>query len=960
MIGIVSAKPITVTDTQAKLLPRITLAFFNRPRLVALLWLVITIFGVVSYTTLLKREGFPSVTIPIVIVSGTYAVNDAATVDKALAGPVVAIALKQPGVKTVTSESGANFFSATVQYGEKTNAATAKKSLQAALDHDSRIPDKASLTLGAPYFGVTGGSLEKVDATISVYGTDPAITLPNLVKEAQGAVTYLQAHKPPQVAKFSVADPYQTIVNPVSGESVTVQRIFDRFGERVGGANDFHQSVIINVASSAGADVIKLDNQLHAVLADYRATPAASGIRTAVSASYAPSIKDSISELQRVLLEGLIAVLIIGSIVIAIRASLVTVLSMLTVIATTVGMIYLFGYTLNVITLFALILGLALIVDDTIIMVEAIDSARRRTSDRKEAVAEATRKISRAMIAATLTAALSFMPLVFVGGVLGSFIRAIPITIISSLLISLIVALIFIPLFARWLLLGKKHMGQEDGKSKPSNIARAFEARVAGGVVRPMLWARHSRPKEFMVGIAAVVIGLSFIVVGGYVFQKVAFNIFPPTKDTNQLVVGLTFPSDTSVGEAEAIAARADAVTSRILGSNLVQASYYGMANDRSAMLSVELVPYAKRDVTAPQLVDALKAGFKDFPDARATAYPIDTGPPSSGFKVNITATDRQQAARLARDMAQYLQGLKLERASGKPATITDVSASNTSVFERSGIRQVLSVNAAFDGTDTTTLTTLAQSAVKKHYDSTRLSEYGLRSSDISFDIGQESENQDSFKSLAIAFPLVLLAIYVLLIIQFRSLLQPLLIFMALPFSFFGIALGLYYTDNAFSFFSLLGFFALIGLSIKNTILLTDYANQARRAGMPAVDSAVIALSERFRPLVATSLTAVFSLIPLALTSPFWQSLAVTLIFGLLSSTFLVITVFPYYYLGAEYLRLKISRKAFMLWLLPNTVVTALLGLTQGPKAALLTLGILNSALLVGYIVRLIRHHVTV
>jgi multidrug efflux pump len=153
----------------------------------------------------------------------------------------------------------------------------------------------------------------------------------------------------------------------------------------------------------------------------------------------------------------------------------------------------------------------------------------------------------------------------------------------------------------------------------------------------------------------------------------------------------------------------------------------------------------------------------------------------------------------------------------------------------------------------------------------------------------------------------VLLAIYILLVIQFRSFLQPLLIFMALPFSFFGIALGLYLTKNSFSFFAMLGFFALIGLSIKNTILLTDYANQARRAGMSPVDAAVGALGERFRPLVATSLTAVFSLIPLAVTSPFWQGLAVVLIFGLLSSTLLVIFIFPYYYLGGEYVRIKVS-----------------------------------------------------
>jgi multidrug efflux pump subunit AcrB len=106
----------------------------------------------------------------------------------------------------------------------------------------------------------------------------------------------------------------------------------------------------------------------------------------------------------------------------------------------------------------------------------------------------------------------------------------------------------------------------------------------------------------------------------------------------------------------------------------------------------------------------------------------------------------------------------------------------------------------------------------------------------------------------------------------------------------------------------MLGFFALIGLSIKNTILLTDFANQSRRAGLNAVDSAVAALEERFRPLVATSLTAIVAMIPLAISSPFWEGLAIVLIGGLLSSTFLVLTVFPYYYLGAEFLRVKSSK----------------------------------------------------
>src|SRR4029078_5905306 len=111
----------------------------------------------------------------------------------------------------------------------------------------------------------------------------------------------------------------------------------------------------------------------------------------------------NLSELQRVLLEGLLAVLVVGSLAIAIRASLITVLSMITVLLITLGLLFAIGYTLNVITLFALILGLALIVDDTIIRVEAIDAPRHHLEDRRQIIVEATSKISRAMVAATTT-----------------------------------------------------------------------------------------------------------------------------------------------------------------------------------------------------------------------------------------------------------------------------------------------------------------------------------------------------------------------------------------------------------------------------------------------------------------------------------------------------------------------------------------------------------------------------
>src|SRR5690606_7542857 len=103
-----------------------------------------------------------------------------------------------------------------------------------------------------------------------------------------------------------------------------------------------------------------------------------------------------------------------------------------------------------------------------------------------------------------------------------------------------------------------------------------------------------------------------------------------------------------------------------------------------------------------------------------------------------------------------------------------------------------------------------AQQSVEKEFPPERMANYGLSEDALSFSFGQEDENQESFRSLVFAFPAVLITIYLVLAFQFRSLLQPLLIFMAIPFSLFCITLGLYLTDNVFSFFAMLGFFALM------------------------------------------------------------------------------------------------------------------------------------------------------
>ncbi len=912
---------VKFTNNDARLLPRLSLAFFDRPRLSAILWLAIMVFGILSYTTLLKREGFPQISTPFSFVSGAYIVNNPTQVDKEVTKPLSDVIVKVPGVKTVTATAFGNFYTVQIQFNESIDAKDGSATVEKAVKDAKILPAKATALFQPLDFGSPNGKGD--DILLSLYKLDGSASDEQLVIKANEAAAYLQKSGEVPIAEgFAADDQFVRAPDPITGQPSISQKSFDKFGIRQSETNSFYDSAIIGVKGVANFDVLKLDKQLRAATESLEKQPQFAGYKVVVSYSIAPSIEKQITQLQKSLLEGLLAVLVFSALLIAFRASIITVSAMALVLLTTLAFLYVIGYTLNTITLFSLILALTLIVDDTIIMVEAIDAQRRKSKSARDTISLATKKISRAMFAATFTAILAFSPLLFVNGILGSFIKAIPVTIIASLVISFIVALTFIPFMSRFLLLSKKQLGHEEDKESPAHHIETFAAHMLAG---PLRWANHHKGRLVTLGLSAVFVGFMFIGAAGFIFQKVTFNIFPPSKDADGLLVTLSFPNGTTIDQAQKIADKADALVSKNIGENLVDASYYNTGTAQGGTLYVNLISYDKRDVTAPQLKEQLQKSFDSSSiGAKAEITLQDVGGPAGAFTVRVETEDRLASQKLANDLQIYLTNLTLTRASGTTAQFKSVVVSTPDAYYRHNGKAYVSVTGTFKDSDTSQLVTLAKTAVEKQYTDEKLKSFGLSKDNVVYDFGFEGQNQDSFKALLIAFPLVLIAIYFLLLIEFRSLLQPLLIFMAIPFSLFGITLGLYLSDNAFSFFSMLGFFALIGLSIKNTILLTDYANQARKAGEGPVEAIALALEQRFRPLLATSVTAIVSLIPLALSNPFWQGLAITLMCGLLSSTLLVIVVFPYYYLGAEYLKITISRKIGVLWVV-GLIVTVVL-----------------------------------
>src|SRR5206468_2771572 len=116
-----------------------------------------------------------------------------AKVDKLIGAPVSAAAVRQPGVKSVTSDSQGSLFNAVIQYDEKTNSTDAKNALQKAVEDSGQLPKGAQLTFAAPQFGVTGGSAQKIDATIALYDPSGKLSGQQLAAKAQSAADDLNS-----------------------------------------------------------------------------------------------------------------------------------------------------------------------------------------------------------------------------------------------------------------------------------------------------------------------------------------------------------------------------------------------------------------------------------------------------------------------------------------------------------------------------------------------------------------------------------------------------------------------------------------------------------------------------------------------------------------------------------------------------------------------------------------------
>lgn len=859
------------------------------------LWITVIAIGGLAYVGGLAREGFPPVNLPIVVVDGTYFVDDVERVDAEVAQALQETFSSLDGVVEVQSFSLDNSFAVVVEFDDTFSSFEGADVLSAATP-EAGLPEEASATvrpIDATKF------LEIFDVLVAVTGPESA-TPEELEEQARAVQQFLQDAS--AVERAEVQNLFTEGVDPSSGESEVRRTRFVRVA--LSADTGYTEAVVVGLVRSeaSGLDTLGFSDAVTTRLAEE--APLAEGFSASVTADFATSIRTQISSLTGNLLTGLLAVAFVSFLLIGWRAAVITGAFMATVMLAALGGLWLLGYSLNTITLFGLILTLGLLVDDAVVISESIDANRNEADDSLGVIRTAINRVGTASFAGTLTTVLVFGPMLFVTGILGEFIRAIPATVILTLLVSFLFSIVFIPAIARPFLLG--------GAPVDNPIVRVerFLGRSLGRLAE---YPSSHGLKGAAVGVGLAVAAFGVIFTSFGIAGSLGFNIFPPGDDADALSIQMDFAPGTTIEDAQARSSEVDDIVLATLGDDLLRSQYI-RGNERGVSTFIDLVPFNSRDTKAPEYVERLEAQLGDVQGARITVGTIENGPPVEEFPfaAQIIVDDDQVEAgeQLALDLRDGLIGVELDKATGDPTTITDALVSTQGQILRVDGEREIEVRASFSSDDLTNNLDVTEAFVVDRFDATELEARGLSPDALRFDFGQESDNQEDFASLQQALFVALGLMFVLLVLLFRSVVQPLLVLLAIPFSFFGVFSALSLTGNPISFFVAVGFIALIGVVVNNTILLVDAANQGRRDGLRPGEAIGRAVTRRFRPLIATSLTTVVGLLPLALSDPFWEALSFTLIGGLISSTILVLFAFPVFYLAIEKVRTPIRNAA--------------------------------------------------
>jgi multidrug efflux pump subunit AcrB len=765
-------------------------------------------------------------------------------------------------------------------------------------------------------------------------------------------------------------------------------------------------AVTVALAKQAGTNAVAVAKGVIQKVEDMKGGLIPSDVRVTVTRDYGETADEKANELLWHLLIAILAVVAFLGVALGLRPAMVVSIAIPLTLALTLFISMLIGYSINRVTLFALIFSIGILVDDAIVVVEnTYRHLTMRIRPHRDASLYAVDEVGNPTILATLTVIAALLPMAFVSGLMGPYMRPIPVNASIAMFVSLLVAFIVIPWFCQACYRGPGNSQMLDTRhSTVEEIGWTY--RLYHRLLTPVL--SHSLMAYAVLGFVGLLLvaALLLFYTRGVVVKMLPFD----NKSELQLVVDM--PEGTTLEETARVTQaltrhvrtfpevqdyQAYVGTASPFSFNGLVRHYYLRNQPHEADIHINLLPKGRRQVQSHDVARRMRPDIQAIAKqygANVKVVEVPPGPPVQSVLVaEIYGPDYDRQIALAKvvrplfestvgvvDVDDYLEAdqtkfvFTVDRAKAALAGIASdeivktlrmaLEGTNAGLVHipeekspvqialrlplagRTGLEQFGEIGLKTSTGHMVQLSELlnvertvrekaiyhknqkpivylladvggagaeqAESPIygvlgigkkleqlklpegyklEQHYAAQPWSEDHLA---VKWD-GEWHITYETFRDMGIAFAVALLLIYLLIVAQFQSFVTPLVIMAPIPLTLIGILPGHWWTGSYFTATSMIGFIALSGIIVRNSILLVDFIQHQQVEGVPLLEAVIRAGAIRTRPILLTAAALMVGAFVIIL-DPIFQGLAVSLLFGVGAATILTLVVIPVLY----------------------------------------------------------------
>lgn len=730
------------------------------------------------------------------------------------------------------------------------------------------------------------------------------------------------------------------------------------------------ENIVLVIEKSSDGSTIDLNNAARKVLEDVKSVMPP-GTQFDILLDTSEDIVSSISSIGSSALQALVLATIVLLLFLKnIRATVLISIALPVSIMFTFAFLALNGTSLNLISLMGLSLGVGMLTDNSVVV---IDNIYRHMTELKSPVMAAaddgTTEVTMSVIASSLTTMVVFIPVLFIPGIAREIFRDLSFSIIFSNLAAVIVSLTLMPMVASRFLSNKQNITKE---------GKIFTA-VKEKYLVVIKWAVHHRVKTIIIPIVLFIV----VVFGLGRFLKVQFM---PKQDQGRYSVVAELGKGVDIEQAENIAKKIE----EIVKANKNTQTYFSLIQNDTVSVNVEIGKKDTRDESVFEIIDEIRPSVEKIPGIRPNlSEDFQMSSPQRDVEFDIVGPNLDELKVIGKQVMSHM--VKYPGAVDVTSTVDAGNEEARVVLNREKIRSY-GINPVTVGQtvsyfvlggdrgDTLTVKTgteeidvLIRLPKNKRKDVSDLSNLNIKigegqfvklsdlatieiaegspeinktdriysvtvsandggvglaniqaemmkafneqnpPSSISYKWGGDSENlADASTQLGAALAISIFLIYALLASQFENFVFPVIIIGSIPLALIGVVIGLLVTNQPIDVMVMIGVIMLAGIVVNNAIVLIDFIQMTRVRGMEREEAVIESCRTRLRPILMTTATTVFGMLPLAMGmgegSEIYRGMAITTMFGLSFSTLLTLVVIPIFYTLVEDMNKAIIR----------------------------------------------------